>query len=121
MNVPIYHNSNARDELIAFIDKSKSPLRGKRKDIEGLINKLTENVISGVVTPTKKFKSVKHSGVQVTAEYYSGHEDQDYIYVTYWYNPELDTLGDEWVEYQPLSDESDDPLLITGMIADEGF
>ena len=34
MNVPIYHNSSARDGLIALIDKSKSPLRGKRENIE---------------------------------------------------------------------------------------
>ncbi len=119
MNVPIYHNSNARDELIALIDTSKSPLRGKRKDIEGLINYLTEAAISGCNVNTSY--EAKQAGVLIEAEYYSGHEDQDYIYINYFYNPELNTLGDEWVEYHPLSTEPDDPLLITGMIADEGF
>ena len=120
MNVPIYHNSDARNELIALIDKSKTPLRGKCKDIETMINSLIETAISGCDADMVK-NVVRYRGALIEAEYYAGHEEQDYIYINYYYNTEMSTVGDKWVLFTPLNEEPVDPLLITGMIADEGF
>jgi len=122
MNSEIYHNNDAREELIALILEN-NPVGFNLTDIETAIDRLVASAVDGASKSNDGTCYAETIGARVTAH----HEDEcghNHFYVEYHYNTNTGTAFD-YSEYKPVEHavevEENDPELIVGMIADEGF
>ena len=117
MVMPIYHNLEAKNNLANYIWDANGNI-----SIQGaidLVTKMADRVIATCIR-TGADAWAEEKGARVIVETIYGNDDQDYIYVHYLFNCETGT-NNVYDSYNSLPVEEDDPLLITGMIADEGF
>ena len=118
MSRPIHHNPEARDALVNLIMENNKAFGGSRTEIEECINRLVEHAIADAIKYNDSgYTETIGAMVVATIEDEGGHND---IFVTYYYNANTGTDFD-FDSYLPYTKEEADPLLITGMIADEGF
>lgn len=115
MNRKIYHNKHARANLVRLVRDNCSE---KTSVIEQLIDILVSRAVEEAATDY--IGEVESSSIRVVAR----HEDEgghNYFSIQYYYRTDTGTNYDYTEYVAPHADEEADPLLITGMIADEGF
>ena len=118
MELPIYHNLEARAKLIALMCAT-TPTLTSAAATESVVN-LTDALIARCLrTGTDAIDETAYGGV-IMVETILGNDDQDYLHIEYLFNCTAGTNHD-YDNYRELPKEEDDPQLITGMIADEGF
>lgn len=112
MVMPIYHNLEAKNNLVNYIWDANGNI-----SIQGAIDLVTKMADRLIATRIRTGADAwdEEKGARVIVETIYG-----YIYVHYLFNCETGT-NDVYDSYNSLPVEEDDPLLITGMIADEGF
>ena len=117
MVMPIYHNLEAKSDLANHIWDANGNI--SRQSAIDLITKMADRLIATCIR-TGADAWDEEKGARVVVETVYGNDEQDYIYVHYLFNCSTGT-NNVYDSYNSLPVEEDDPLLITGMIADEGF
>ncbi len=114
MNRKIYHNKHARANLVRLVRDNCSE---KTSVIEQLIDILISRAVEEAATDY--IGEAESAGIRVFArcEDEGGH---NHFSIQYYYGTATGTNCDYTEYVAPHADEAD-PLLITGMIADEGF
>ena len=118
MVMPIYHNLEAKHNLANYIWGTSGTLTTRQSAID-LVTKMADRLIATCIR-TGADAWAEEKGARVMVETVYGNDEQDYIYVHYLFNCSTGT-NNVYDSYNSLPVEEDDPQLITGMIADEGF
>lgn len=117
MNREIYHNKHAKANLVRLVSENNVKYRGQTAIIEQLIDILISRAVEAAAT--EYVGDFESDGIRVFVR----HEDEgghNHFSIQYYYNTDTGTNYDYSEYVAPRADEVD-PLLITGMIADEGF
>lgn len=122
MNREIYHNSEARSALIDLI-LGNNPFITARAEVEVTIDRLVATAVEGAAKANDGTWYAETIGARVTA-YHEDEGGHNHFYVEYHYATNTGTAFN-YSEYKPVEHavevEENDPELIVGMIADEGF
>jgi hypothetical protein len=117
MNREIYHNKHAKTNLVRLVSENNVKYRGQTAIIEQLIDILISRAVEEAAT--EYIGEAESAGIRVFARY----EDEgghNHFSIQYYYSTATGTNYD-YTEYVAPHTDDADPLLVTGMIADEGF
>ncbi len=134
MNREVYHNSEAREALVELI-LTNNRFVNARPEVEEIIDRLVATAVEGASKASDGTWYAETIGARVTAyhaetngarvtAYHEGEGEHNHFYVEYHYATSTGTAFN-YYEYKPVEHavevEENDPELIVGMIADEGF
>ena len=123
MNREVYHNSEAREALVELI-LTNNRFVNVRPEVEEIIDRLVATAVEGASKASDGTWYAETIGARVTAYHEEDDGGHNHFYVEYHYAANTGTAFN-YCEYKPVEHavevEENDPELIVGMIADEGF